>query len=66
MRRPIALTDVELRALLYVSNVSRDDYQMFEEDEKLDKRLMNAHLRVNAKLRTEARRRGFTGEAVAA
>jgi hypothetical protein len=59
VRRPIALTDAELAALLYASNVARDDLVLWEEDGKEDKRLRAAHERANLKLRAEARRRGF-------
>lgn len=54
MRRPIALTDAELYALLFVSNVSVDDDGMWE---NLPKRDRTSHYRANQKLRAEARRR---------
>ena len=54
-RKPIVLTDAELYALVFVSNVARDDLQLWDD---LPKRERAAHERANAKLRTEARNRG--------
>jgi hypothetical protein len=54
VRRPIALTDAELYALLFASNVARDDDILWDD---LPKRERAAHERANDKLRREARKR---------
>lgn len=54
MRRPIALTDAELFALLFASNIARDDDELWGSEHKRDR---TAHERANSKLRREAYRR---------